>query len=249
MATLYPTLTERYEAPGYLVPAFYIWFALAALTPSRSVRCSLLVLLVAQSVSSPAFKGKDLNEDYGRGLPSFTIPIFLVDLLILSHSNKTRFVGAEQEHQSSDAGISDEDCNTLWEKFKWGFRLVTTFRGIGWNFQVKGVPLHSDKKLTRRDFAIKYLALSVRSWIYKSILQYVLGFARGAQAETSSCPIHNGFEILEGYAGAFWGCVGLMQFYQLGAAVSVGIGLCEPWEWPPFFGSIENAWSVRQMWR
>lgn len=249
MANIYPSLEERHPAPTLLVPAFYLLFAFAALFNSRSARLSILVLLIALAASGPYFTAKTLNEDYSRGLPSFAIPIFFADLLLLSRAGSIRFIQRSENSADHNTGISEDDCDTLWEKFKWGCRLVTSFRLIGWNVQVKGVPQHDNKDLSRRKFVLKYLMLSGRSWVYKLAIQYLIGVAIAGRAITASPISHRLCDILEGWSGALWAAVGLNQYYQLAAAISVGIGLCDPCDWPPFFGSLRDGWSVRQIWR
>ena len=249
MAAIYPLLDARHPAPALLIPAFYLLFAFATVFKSASARLSILILLITLAASSPHFAAKTLNEDYSRGLPSFAIPIFFADLLLSSSAGSIRFIRHSNDSTDQDTGTSDNDCDTLWEKFKWGFRLVVSFRLIGWNVQVKGVPYHHNKDLSRRDFVLKYSFLSGLSWTYKLAFQYLIGLAVAGRAETISPNAHRFFDVLEGWSGALWAAVGLNQYYQLAAAISVGIYLCDPWEWPPFFGSFFDGWSVRQIWR
>jgi hypothetical protein len=249
MANIYPSPEDRRPAPALLVPAFYVLFAFAPLLESRFARLSILILLITLATSSPYFAAKTLNEDYSRGLPSFAIPIFFADLLLLSRAGSIRFIRHSKNSTDQKAGVSDDDCETLWEKFKWGFRLVVSFRLIGWNVQVKGVPRHPNQDLSRRDFVLKYLILSGLCWTYKLAFQYLIGVAIAGRANAPGPSANPFFDILEGWSGALWAAVGLNQYYRLAAAISIGIGLCDPWEWPPFFGSLRDGWSVRQIWR
>lgn len=249
MANIYPSLEGRRPAPALLVPAFYFIFSFAPLLESRSARLSILVLLTTLSASSPCFAAKSLNEDYSRGLPSFALPIFFADLLLWSRPGDVRFFQRSGNDGSQTVEISEKNCQTPWRRFKWGFRMVTSFRLIGWNVQVKGVPQHHDKNLSRRDFTLKYLMLSGLSWVYKLACLYLIGIAVAGRANASSPNIIHFFDILEGWSGALWAAVGLNQYYQMAAAISVGIGVCDPWEWPPFFGNWVDGWSVRQIWR
>ena len=249
MASIYPTLDERYAAPRFLVPAYYLVFVFAPVVKRTTGKVSVLVLLITLAVSSPCFHDQTLNNDYGRGLPSFTFPILFLDLFLLSPPGTTKFIGAVEDVPDKKAGLSENDCDTLWKRFKLGVRLVASSRGIGWSWQVKGVPPHPDSHLTRWNFVRKYLTLSGLSWIYKTAMHYLIGIAVAGKANTTSPYAQIAFSLLAGWAGAFWGCFGLNQFYQLAAAVSVGLDLCDPWEWPPFFGNLRHGWSVRQMWR
>ena len=168
MASIYPTLDERYTAPRLLVPAFYLIFAFTPFVKTRAAKVSLLILLITLAVSSPYFHDQNLNNDYGRGLPSLTIPILFLDLFLLSPSGTVRFIGSVEDVIDKDAGLSEHDCDTLWKRLKWGLRLVASSRGIGWTWQVKGVPPHPDRHLIRLNFVLKYSVLSGLSWIYKT---------------------------------------------------------------------------------
>lgn len=202
MANIYPPLEERRPAPALLVPAFYLLFAFAALFNSRLGRLSILALLITLAASSPYFVAKTLNEDYSRGLPSFAIPIFFADLLLFSRAEGVRLMRHSESNSDHNVGISDDDCDTLWKKFKWGFRLVASFRLIGWNVQVKGVPHNHDKDFSRRDFVLKYLMLSGISWAYKLVFHYLIGVAIAGRAITASPTSHYLCDILEGWSGA-----------------------------------------------
>lgn len=48
----------------------------------------------------------------------------------------------------------------------------------------------------------------------------------------------------------FWLVAGGYQFlmYEAFALFSVGLGIQEPGQWPPYFGRARDAWSVRQFW-
>ena len=249
MRNLYPGIDQRLETPFILLPAFYLIFALAACTTSFPARLSSLILLLSLGASSPYFRSKDLNEDYSRGLPSFALPIFFIDLLLISQAGNIRFVGPNRKWTTDNVSISDSNRDTLWSKFKWGFRLVCTFRGIGWSFQVKGVPQHHSCHSSRRDFVFNYLFLSGMSWGYTFGSQYLIVMATTIRGLGTSSMAHLVCGIIEGWSGALWAAAGLNQFYRLGAAISVAVGICDPWEWPPFFGSISDGWSVRQIWR
>ncbi|KAK3710599.1 hypothetical protein LTR37_010226 [Vermiconidia calcicola] len=55
----------------------------------------------------------------------------------------------------------------MWEKLKCALRLLTTARGIGWNWQVNGVPPHHKVGLGRTNFTRQFLGLALVSWMYK----------------------------------------------------------------------------------
>lgn len=44
-----------------------------------------------------------------------------------------------------------------WEKFKWSVALTCSLRGVGWNFQVKGLPAPEKEKETKGEFTWRQL--------------------------------------------------------------------------------------------
>lgn len=249
MKSLYPPLDHRYPASALLLPAYYILFAAATLSGGHVVQLSIFALLAALSISSPSLTAGTISEDYSRGLPSFALLIFFLDLLILSEPGSIKFTGPQRTPGNEETESTNDEPEAIWQRIKTGLRLVATFRGIGWSFQVKGVPEHPNGNLPRRDFAIKYLLLSGQSWAYKTFFHYIMNIAVAGRTHSVSWTTYLALNALEGWAGAFWAAVGLNQFYRLAAAMSVGIVICEPWEWPPFFGDLSDGWSVRQIWR
>lgn len=248
MASFYRATEDRLPAPGWIVPAYYLLYACTPLFGRGFGRGLIFVLLISLAASSPFFTTGDVNEDYGRGLPSFTLPILFLDLLLLS-SDSVRFLGAAKSASKECEGIGEDDCANLWSKLKWGLRLASSPRGIGWSWQVKGVPQHKNRYLPRRQFVLKYLILGGRSWVYKVGLNLLMGSCIAVRSHTTSPYVHWALDIVEGWSGALWACSGLNNFYQLAAATTVAIGLCQPCEWPPFFGNLVDGWSVRQIWR
>lgn len=57
------------------------------------------------------------------------------------------------------------------------------------------------------------------------------------------------FSAVVGWSGAIWVWCSLCCAYSTTAALSVVIGMFDTWEWTPLMGFLDDAWSVRQMWR
>ena len=251
LTSLYPALKHRYQRPSLYLQTAYFLFIITPLFPRKSGRiCIILPLLIILAVIYPCFTTGNFSDDYNQFFPLVTLPLAFLDFFVLSplEGDDVRFLKPPQPGKEA-TGVSESDCSTAWEKLKWALRLVTNMRGVGWNWQVKGVPEHSNSGLRRFDFVVKYLILAGRSWIYKIMCHYLIGIATAGQFYTNNAIILRVCDVLIGWAGASWAYHGLNSVYRLGAALSVAIRLCEPWEWPPLFGSLSDAWSVRQMWR
>ena len=85
--------------------------------------------------------------------------------------------------------------------------------------------------------------------MYKMVCLYVMGAANASKTTTNNPMIHGILDSVIGWCGAAWAYNGLNTFHRLFAAVSVALLVCEPWEWPPLFVPLREAWSVRQIWR
>lgn len=251
LATFYPNLEKRHDLPRWWVPGSIIVFAVTPLIPGARTRMfSILPILIILAAGKPAFTAHSVSDDYGGAFPALAMPLAFLDFFVLSllEGKEVRFMGRLDSGKAA-AGVSEDDCTTTWKKMKWALRLATSMRGIGWDWQVKGVPQHPDGSSGRTSFVIKYLVLAAISWVCKTACLYVIGAATAAKFHTDS-PVARGLlDVVVGWCGVSWAYQGLNANYRLGAALSVGVGMCEPWEWPPLFGSLREGWSVRLMWR
>ena len=252
IAAMHPILDERYRRPGMYWQTAYLLFAITPLVAGITSRVlTILPLLVMLAVSYPLSTAGNVNDDYGQAFPILAMPLAFLDFFVLTplQGEDVRLEGQLSPATGKGNGTGEEDCDTSWEKLKWGVRLATTMRGIGWNWQVKGVPQHPNSRLRRFDFVVQYFILAVLSWSLKFACHYFIGVATGGKLYTDNLIAIRTFDVIIGWSGACWAYHGLNCYYRLGAAVSVAVGLCDQWEWPPLFGPLSDAWSVRQMWR
>ena len=252
LTKLYPAMDERRPIPGFYVETIYFLYATTFLIPWKSARVFFTFpLLLFLAVARPAFTAGSIGEDYNGGIPVFLLTAAYIDFIVLSplEDEHVRFMGPRLPEEYKRDRFNEDSSTTLWQKVKWTLRLTTTTRGIGWTWQVKNVPSHLDSGLSRFDFVRKYLLRSGLSWIYKMLWLYLIGFCREAQADSDDALLSLVFDVATGWCGACWAYNGINAIYRFAAAVSVAIGLCEQWEWPPMFDKLSDGWSVRQMWR
>ena len=238
---------------GYLAsatPVFFLYL-LFVITPilDNSKRLKIFVLVVTLSLSSRWLTTGSVLLDYSRGLLTFAIPMLFLDLLIFADPYCVEYTGRAQSTGVERIRISEGVCPTLWQKVKWSMRLVATYRSIGWSWRFKGVLNHTDQFLSRTDFAVKNLQLSGSLFMYNLLCQYLMQLVIAARAETITQGLRWTLDFLEGWLGALLAATGLSLVYRILATASLGVGICEPWEWPPLFGKLEDGWSVRQIWR
>lgn len=246
-----PSLDQRASLPAGYVLTAYALYAVTVFMPGKSARLFITFpLLLLLAAACPFYTTGNASSDYGNAYILLSLVLFYLDFLLLCplQGESMRFVGP-QRGAKSITGVGEDDCATVQDKLVWTARLVTISRGIGWNVQVKGVPAHPLAKSTRSDFVRKMVFRAGRSWVYKLLFMAGMGFATTMKEDAKSSTTRWAMGIAIGWCGAAHSYTGIKWLYSSGAAASVAIGLCEPWEWPPMFGSLRDAWSVRQMWR
>lgn len=190
------------------------------------------------------------GDDYAStGGPLGLVLMFIDFLIICPLESEPLTYNGQLEQSRNDAGISENDCSTPGQKFKWVARLITTLRGIGWNIQVKGVPGHPDAHTDHWVFVRRSFLRAAISQSRRLMSVYMIGRAISARESCTLSAPPWFWNVVVGWAGGSWAYNGVDAAYNLGAALTVAVGLCKPWEWPPMFGPLKKAWSVRQMWR
>lgn len=243
---IYPPLSARSPLPALYLPLGYSVLILGYVLGPGSIRgfaiSSALLLLALQR---PRFTAGDVVQDYCLSGVSI---VFLLNYL--DHGTAgggPRYFGRADHPLPRPVGR--EDNRTWAQKLKWSLSLTATVRGIGWGWQVKGVPAHPNAEQSRFRFVVGKAVEVVWRTALKGAAVYVLGFCRVVAQASGTAPL-TGW-LLDSVA--CW-CVVVWSFNTIGAAnaagaaVTVLLGVCEPWAWPPVFGDLGTAWSVRQAW-
>ena len=148
-----------------------------------------------------------------------------------------------------------------WKKLRWAAVLVTNLRGVRWNWEVKNVsklqPKHRHPQ-NRQRFLIDKLCLTAYYFLAADIVNQLW--------------IHIFYTPRGGYPGMLdskyltlrdedwrwriakswlWGQLPYLFInfqYAIGSVVFVGLGISAPEDWPPIFGPLSAATSVRNFW-
>ncbi|EDR11659.1 uncharacterized protein LACBIDRAFT_293223 [Laccaria bicolor S238N-H82] len=176
----------------------------------------------------------------GSGLACFVVSLifYSLDLTVLTDvQNELRLVG--QKTSISAASLSD--------RFWWALRLLSSPRGIGWVHEptthilphptTSRVRFLWDQILRTAKFIIIFDVVRVLSYSNPY-------FQKGGPSLTD--------------AGLLWRLTVLAQVitvyasmarvYTIYSIVSVGLGLTVPGDWPPLFGYLGDAYTVRRSW-
>lgn len=246
----YPPIGERAQLPALYMPAAFavLVFGYAiGRGPLRTTVISSLLLLFL--LWRPHYTAGGVTPDYSL---SGGFVIFLLSFLDLSVSNP-RWVGRPDKSSSKkdSSGVAWSDLETWPQRLRWAVRLATTTRGIGWDWQVKGVPAHPDPDAPRFKFVGKRVLDLVWHVALKSLGVYGIGFCQtvGPAVALSSPWTGRLLGVIENWCGATWGWNTIEIAHAGSSAITVLLGIYEPWEWPPMLNSVTEAWSVRRIWR
>ncbi|KIW04039.1 uncharacterized protein PV09_04861 [Verruconis gallopava] len=144
-----------------------------------------------------------------------------------------------------------QDLESVYQRLRWAVRLMLpAHRGIGWNWQVKGVRSDPYAKFPRWKYVILHSGWALFFYAQSTVMLIVLGWAIETQQRAMNSEFWNSATLnaLIGWSGATWVWDRLSCAYHMAAALSVAAGICSTWEWPPLMGSLKDSWSVRQMW-
>ena len=249
ISSFYPSLAERRPLPTLYIPVAFCLTIITFFIPSRSIAIlTTYPLLVLLALSTPYFTSGDPLSDYGTGGFRLGMTLWYLDFLILSPwtGEDVSFIGDGK----SGKRITAEEPKSWFKQLIWALRLmVTPNRGIGWSWQVKGVPQDLDVGLSKWKYVRRRFLRGVVTFIRSLAALYVMGLATTIQEQKNDIWTWTALNAIIGWSGAIWAWNGINYMYNTASAVTVAIGLCEQWEWPPLTGSLSDAWSVRQMWR
>ena len=228
-------------------------------TPKTSGRRVLvvpfLILLAYYQFAFAALLSKNIVYNAVIACVQFVTVIHCVDLLLIYSISANDLI-----HQTSlgrSAGTSSYVFHAL--------RITYNFRGVGTRWQVKNVPrfpsyFASQSSPSRGLFLIRQTAILL--WQY--LLIDVLDAMRKQQSPEEVMHLYApGAELLFFDATAeqrgsriavslmTWYIVARLiidSVYRLLSVVFVGSGVSSPQDWPPFFGSMWDAYTLRNYW-
>ncbi|KAI0010928.1 hypothetical protein F4779DRAFT_260529 [Xylariaceae sp. FL0662B] len=245
----YPPIEERAPLPAFYLPAAFALLVLGyAIGPGLIRNTAISSLLLLLTLQRPYYTAGSVASDYSF---SGVCIIYFLASLDLGNSNP-RWIGRTDKPAPKDgsSGVAWRDAKTWPQRLGWAFNLATTNRGIGWDWQVKGVPAHPEPDATRLRFVGKRVLDFARHVALKSLAVYGIGFCQTVQpavVQTSPWTAHL-LGVIENWCGAVWGWNTIGLAYAAGAAITVLLGIYEPWQWPPMLNSVTMAWSVRRIW-
>ncbi|KAK6515092.1 hypothetical protein TWF506_007439 [Arthrobotrys conoides] len=235
--------------------------AIFALPASSFIRYALYPLpafLILQAIIQPPTKDNDAEETYLFGLFTTALAFRLFDFLYLQGYDTPKHFFRVQQVGKVKQQL--EYPQSLWGRIKWGFLLLISQRGIGWNFEVS-VP--STKYPSSR-------TAFVRQAVFDLLRIYLGLYLTGALSDFMAGVIRQEISVVE-YPWVYDLCKNeifqmaiillgwvitiishISVLYNIAGIVCVGLGFGgfwkEPTSWPKTFGRLRDTWSIRTVW-
>ncbi|KAI1087688.1 hypothetical protein F5B19DRAFT_60572 [Rostrohypoxylon terebratum] len=247
VVSAYPPLAERLPLPPQQLPAAHAVVLLGyVLGPGPFLTFSVTCVLLPLAFLRPFYTSGDVVTEYTMSSMFLVLWIKYLDHGLKGEGGP-RYRG-KVGGPGEGGGVGARDAKTWMEKGKWALRLMTTMRGIGWDWRVKNVPPHPEADMAPLQFVWGQVVQLVWRAALKAVAVYVIGFCKAIEPSVTSSAGNWFLDSVVAWCGAAWSWNTIGMSYAAGAAITALLGICEPWEWPPVFGSLGDAWSVRQVW-
>ncbi|KAL9580225.1 MAG: hypothetical protein Q9212_004621 [Teloschistes hypoglaucus] len=255
-ARKFPT---NFDATQYTALSFLLAIITITLPKGSLLRKGVLTLQILCVIQ--AYIAHAPTEAYNSAV-TYTTGLLLGNLTARYADRLYLHVPEEQFHRVNEHGTKEHAINLPWtKKLCWATELLSVTRGVGWDWRVTGIPIA--RAQTRSRF------LTLRS--VKYIAMYTALYLTGRMAETmrmawpsvepvplresiiaiTSNSIFLHLFIVAGYAIAIYSHFGVMTLPLSLFCVGLRIGP-KDWQemeyWPPNFGSLRAAYSIRRFW-
>ncbi|KAL5314519.1 hypothetical protein ACEPPN_017159 [Leptodophora sp. 'Broadleaf-Isolate-01'] len=209
-----------------------------------------LLLLVRQTRAAST---GDNVKDFGRASFVFGFVLKFIDFGILTRDGevykiKSRKIAKHGEGEvvgesRSTGEASFEDKRSIWKRFKDSAELwLFTMRGIGWNWEVGGIP-HREPQSTGY-FLFRTLLRIFGSYFAWDICKYAMGSFSYVQSTNRGSffnePLIN--QIILTWLHQLEAFCFINLPYQIGALLTVAAGLQNPADRPPLFGNLSDGY-------
>ncbi|KAF8991052.1 membrane bound O-acyl transferase family-domain-containing protein [Cyathus striatus] len=221
------------------VPAFHIYihtlFFLGLLSRSRLTRACLFIFILVSSIYVLFYRS--IPKEDTSTLPFvFQTVLRASDALVITEAIKLKRVG--QREETNQLGI--------WDKAKWAFDFLFNLRQIGWVDEPRHIlPPHPTE--SRWQFVRSRIIACLWYLAITDFAQTVLGYIPiDAWRETSITGIGTRMLCTALSASMIWSMLTIV--YTVLSTIVVGLGLSDASAWPPSFGKLSDAYTIRRFW-
>ncbi|KAF2095138.1 hypothetical protein NA57DRAFT_79623 [Rhizodiscina lignyota] len=230
MSSLYPPLSERRPFPApYAATTFFLTLVPFLSSDRRLASLVILPVLLLLCAWAPFYTFGSPSDNYYSSGPFLAMPLWYFDFVIftpVTGPDAPVFVGSGSAGAGSGNARPQSwtDVKSTLQRLRWAFRLmIPSHRGIGWNWQVKGVPPDPNARLPKWTYVRTHLQRVVLTYLRSVAMLVILGFGSTIQGEwhTSQAWVPAILNAVIGWSGAIWVWDRLNCFYSLAAAFVV----------------------------
>ncbi|KAE8152730.1 membrane bound O-acyl transferase family-domain-containing protein [Aspergillus avenaceus] len=269
----FPRLVEEfYIANGltlmilsHAIPIFVLAFA----APSSPVRLMVLPFAAIASVMyhklAPEYFSSR-NQAGGMDGPFMLMFLTVVNVFGIQQlyrddrgverNGRQASAESKKEIDQSPGESSGSNCDP-WARLKWALHVMFSYRGIGTSRQVPNVPSFGLQVPSRSQFVGDQIVACIVEYLVLDLLTNL----RLAPLEAFAPERANLF-----LAPRFWTVpilslrlirsflfwvdryITVRFIYDFTSIFGVGCGFTDPKDWPPYFGNISEAWTLRRFW-
>ncbi|KAJ7869728.1 hypothetical protein B0H14DRAFT_2345926, partial [Mycena olivaceomarginata] len=188
----------------------------------------------------------NFNAEYVVGLMWLLLFWFASDYILLTDVQRTLRRVPPNRTTAPKEIIENA---SLWHRTRWAVVLLNSPRGVGWTHEPTVLPAHSVAGTSRAVFIVQRL--------WKALQLFIIHDASNLHQRWNPMFTSDG----PGWRADGWmwraivvtgWCLSSYSIISLVATavnvVNVACGLWRPEEWPPFFGSPADAYTIRRLW-
>ncbi|KAI1176310.1 membrane bound O-acyl transferase family-domain-containing protein [Nemania sp. FL0916] len=220
----------------------------------RYLTCTLIILLAA------ACHMNQFTQNLGlANLFSLAWPHYSTTLINFAFASKN---GPEGDiwplHDAPH--IATTFAAFSFRKVSWALNTMINLRGILWNYEIPHLPkrVTAGKRESRSRFLLLQLVDLAWMLLMADLLSQLGLELFFTNPETKSTYLNSKILTLRG-SDTLWSIVKTLVFgagpyflinvqYVFCSIVTVALGLWDPEDWPPLFGKLSEAWTVRRFW-
>jgi len=230
--SVFATALQMVDPREWIPPASELLIFLTLIAkppPFRWAFFGLLLTLNSQAVlhyyPSNPFVAVGVGSSIGADIVRLFDALFLSDM---------RLVGQIGPSSSLD----------LWSRIKWAFQLRITPRGIGWQHEPKhAIPPHPENE-SRVRFIIRVLPEILSGVLCLDLIGLTSLYDPPAYLKTYNFWFYFR-HVIHVWGNAFFG---VRTGYNIVSVIAVFLHLGSPDDWPPMFGPLKEAYTMKRLW-
>lgn len=227
-----------------MTPVILVW------APKSVIRRALypiqLFCLAATSVA-PLPPDQSRADLYNLGLQVGTLGARILDRIYM-HNPEVTFLRVGVDDGGPHKGPASYGAGG---KARWAVELILSARGIGWNWQVGGVPRPKPTP-TRWSFVRSRVRNTLLTFTLIHAVTLLVSYILQVSNDNSLLrnPFFLRFFITTAWLTVIYGHLTLPENLVAIFFVTTGLGgrFADPQQWPPMFGDIGESYSIRRCW-